>query len=340
MVFIIAGDIGGTNARFTLFEVSNENISRRRASEVDPTLDHARLYQAYRNDDYRFFADVLGAFLTDAREAGYAEITAACFAVAGPVRDNRINFTNREGWILDAEDIRHSFGIQSVMLLNDFVSNGYGLLTLDEEDLVTLQEGSPSETSPIACVGAGTGLGECFLTPGPDGVYDAYASEGGHVEFYPRNAEEDALLQYMRRRFCMEGQSTGFNEDAPPRISVERLVSGHGLVNIYEFLCDRYPEDVKEDLDREIHAAKDRGYMIAKSAWDYPLCERAMAMMFSIYGSEVGNVALKFLPYGGLFIAGGIAPKNIERIQKPDSEFMQSLLRKGRVSGALKDVRV
>mmetsp|Transcript_15838 Transcript_15838/g.31791 ORF Transcript_15838/g.31791 Transcript_15838/m.31791 type:complete len:453 (-) Transcript_15838:282-1640(-) len=341
MVLVLAGDIGGTNARFTLFSVAGENLHRGRLAEVDPSLDQAVLFEAYRNDDFGFFADILGTFLSVARERGYEGVTAACFAVAGPVRENRINFTNREGWILDAEDIRQAFNIQAVSLINDFVANGYGLLTLnDMDETVTLQEGAVCPNAPIACVGAGTGLGECFLTVGRDGLYQCYSSEGGHVEFFPRDELEDQLLNHLRNKFASQGHSTGFKDSAPPRISVERVVSGLGLYNVYDFLRDRFPEERIESLDEEILEARDRGFAIARTAYDYPLAEKAVRMMFSIYGAEVGNVALKYLPYGGLYVAGGIAPKNIERIRGEGSEFLQSLLRKGRVSGALQDIPI
>lgn len=148
----------------------------------------------YHNKDYSSFMDVLKRFLLDS-EVAQVPIT-ACFAVAGPVVDNIVRFTNRDMWSIDGGAVATALGIRAVRLVNDFLAVGYGLLTLDEEtECVTLQDAPKQKGAPIACIGAGTGLGECFLTPsGSDGgSFQCFPSEGGHAEFAPRNEVSDRL---------------------------------------------------------------------------------------------------------------------------------------------------
>lgn len=141
----------------------------------------------YNNEEYPSFADVLKTFLhSDARVD--KPPAAACFAVAGPVKGNKVRFTNRDSWSIDGDDVAEAFQIRTVSLINDFLAMGYGILTLDEEkECVALQKGEKVRSSPIACIGAGTGLGECFLTPDSTGKYTCFPSEGGHAEFAPRD---------------------------------------------------------------------------------------------------------------------------------------------------------
>lgn len=144
------------------------------------------LNKKYQNEHYKSFLDVLKTFLA---EAGVSQPPlAACFAVAGPVKDNIVVFTNRDSWSINGFEIAQVLGIQTVKLVNDFLAIGYGLLTLDEaKECVVLQNAKKNLTAPIACIGAGTGLGECFLTPDSNGVYHCFPSEGGHAEYAPRN---------------------------------------------------------------------------------------------------------------------------------------------------------
>ncbi|KAF6004084.1 hypothetical protein F1559_001305 [Cyanidiococcus yangmingshanensis] len=267
-------------------------------------------------------------------------LVAMCLAVAGPVVGDRVSFTNRQQWILDASELRDAFQIDRVRFLNDFVSNGYGLLTLNEsEECFVLQRGEPSAGDPKACVGAGTGLGECFLTSSqrPVGVapnatpqYDAYPTEGGHVDFAPLNELEMELLRYLQDKFGDSGH----------RVSVERVVSGRGLVNLYEFLRQKYPDKVQPSVDRAILEANDGAATVARYVYECGLCAQAMRMMMDIYGTECGNAALKYLPFGGFYIAGGIAPKNLEWLQEGKSDFLKRFREKGRVSTILRRIPI
>ena len=169
-------------------------------------------------------------------------------------------------------------------------------------------------TGPKVCVGAGTGLGECYLTQTQnDGAYTCFPSEGGHVEYAPRNDVEISLFQYISQKFASHH-----------RISVERVVSGIGLANVYEFLANEYPEKVNATVHQEFDAAKDdKGRVVAENAQPGTLCRQAMDIMMSAYGCEVGSAAIKWIPLGGLFVTGGLTPKNIDHIDG-NTEFMQS----------------
>ncbi len=239
--------------------------------------------------------------------------------------------------------------ITKCKLVNDFVGQGYGLLDLDlEKEVVELLPGSAAmvdaaaaagHCGPVACVGAGTGLGECFLTASslrPGDGYECFPTEGGHVDFVPRDTLQVKLLEYLKEKF-----------DAKYRVSVERVVSGRGLANVYEFLAKEYPGMVQEDLHREFEGAGAlQGKVVgvnANSDDANSLCVRAMEIMMSAYGAEAGNCALKYIPTGGLYISGGLTPKNMKYIlgeegSTEDSPFMKAYKDKGRMSGLLETV--
>jgi len=349
-VRLLVGDIGGTNARLVLYEAD----SALDFSDVATLKKHHIVAQRnYKNDDFKSFSDVLCAFLALDGASGI-KIDSCCFAVAGPVINNRINFTNRDGWIIDRATIETDFEIGRVQLVNDFVASGHGLLSLSNDELITLQPGKPRRDGPIALVGAGTGLGECYLTRSAKDSYSSvFASEGGHVEFAPRSSIEDELLKYLQGKFSKTLGATGMNGDISKpgitealtkeqtRVSVERVLSGKGLENIYEFLRHEYPDQINKNYDEqyndEIH---ERGRLIGKQQYNYPLFRQSLEIMFGIYGSEVGNVGLKYLPYGGLYIAGGIAPKNVNFMTDQNSLFMKRLRQKGRLSSIMRDFPV
>jgi len=243
-----------------------------------------------------------------------------------------VEFTNRD-WSIDGNAVEADMGIASVRLVNDFVANGYGLLTLDEgpgsEEVVVLQDAPRVKRGVIACIGAGTGLGECYLTPSATG-YDTYPSEGGHTDYAPRTDLEIELLEYLKAKFAQKH-----------RVSNERVVSGIGIANIYEFLTHKYPDRVEREVNAEIDAAGDnRGGVIAKHASPGSLCNQAIDIMVAAYGSEAGNLALKLIPLGGLYLTGGITPKNIDRLTGDDGIFMRAYRDKGRVSPLLLRVPV
>ena len=339
---LLTGDIGGTNARLVLYEAPDDYEDLRDVKRIPSHRVVSQMY--YKNNDFHSFTEILCEFLALPSNDN-CKIHSCCLAVAGPVANNQINFTNREGWILDGNSMQEQFNIDSVVLINDFVANGYGLLSLSKQELLTLQEGkndtADADTAPIALIGAGTGLGECFLTRSSDGDIKVYPTEGGHVEFAPRTNLESGLLSFMHSRQNIHYGAIKSNEtDLLPRVSVERVVSGKGLENIYEFLRERYPDEVNQTLDAAYDESNERGRLIGAEKYNYKLFKQAFEIMFAIYGGEAGNVALKYLPYGGVYIAGGIAPKNIEFITNQESEFLPRFLGKGRMSSIMSDFPV
>jgi len=189
-----------------------------------------------------------------------------------------------------------------------------------------------NDLGPKVCVGAGTGLGECFLTKSslsPEQGYECYPSEGGHCDFVPRGALEVELLEYLKERF-----------GGGHRVSYERVVSGRGLANVYEFLAEKFPDRVDNTIHEEFLAAGDQqGRVVGvNSRNEGSLTAQAAQIMMAAYGAEVGNASLKFIPTGGMFVSGGLTPKNIKLIQGMDSPFMRAYLDKGRLNSLLDTV--
>jgi len=266
----------------------------------------------------------------------------ACLAIAGIVINNTVRLTNLGNLLVDGNAIAASScgkyleRIVQCKIINDFVAQGYGCLTLLDSEVIQLS--GPAQTLlkdlpmdvPKVCVGAGSGLGECYLTPNDgDGTYTCYPSEGGHVEFAPRNEEESKLWSFLTKKF-----------DSYHRVSVERVVSGAGLANVYEFLTNEYPDQIDTTIHNQfVSADKDeKGKIVgmnASSSGEKSLCRRAMDIMMTTYGNEVGSSAIKWIPNGGLFVTGGITPKNISFIEGEDTKFMTAYRHKGRVSPVL-----
>ncbi len=323
MAIVLAGDIGGTKTLLRLAEKKPEGFTV--------------LYeQRFAGADYANFSDVLREFIANFKKhlGDLPRLSGACFGIAGPIRDRDSKLTaqlTNLGWSFDSDRLAEELHIDRVILINDFVAVGYGVLGLQPEDLCTLQKGKVAERSPIGVIGAGTGLGEAYLGWNDD-RYEVYATEGGHTDFAPRNALEIELLQYLLKRH--------------DRVSVERVASGTGIVAIYQFLRDRHtiaesPEIAEKvqrweagETDSEAAAA------IANAALNNGdrLAIQTMQIFVESYAAEIGNLALKLIPNGGLYIAGGIAPKILPLLQ--DQQFLQVLKNKGRVSGVLEDIPI
>lgn len=318
MTLLLVGDIGGTKTLLRLVETTTDRPPK--------TWKPDKLYEAlYSSADFPDLVPMVRQFLDGARtELGRKlEPKKACFAIAGPVIGTESKLTNL-GWTLSVERLEADLGIPSITLINDFAAVGYGILGLSEDDLHTLQVGEPLEDAPIATIGAGTGLGEGFLIRHHEGDR-VYASEGGHADFSPRSPVEFELQQYLRDRHQL------------PRVSVERVVSGQGIVSIYQFLYDRAVSATGTAIgDRDLPAAE-----ISKAALDgsHPLCQQTLQIFVDAYGAEAGNLALKLLPYGGLYLAGGIAAKILPLIEKGD-RFLNAFHDKGRMSPLLQKVPI
>jgi glucokinase len=318
MALLLAGDIGGTKTILRLVE--SENL-------LQPIYE-----QKYPSDGFPDLTPMVRQFLT---ESGNLQPQQACFAIAGPVVNNTSKLSNL-GWSLEADRLADDLNLQKVLLINDFAAVGYGVLGLPESDLCPLQAGNLEPKAPIAVIGAGTGLGQGFLIhDGRD--YQVFSSEGGHADFAPRSPLEFELSRYLLEKHNID------------RLSVERVVSGMGIVSIYQFLRDRqYGEESPEvsaavrTWESQIGRAKtvDPGAMIGQAALagDDRLSEQTLEMFIEAYGAEAGNLALKLLPFGGLYIAGGIAAKILPLMQQ--GGFIQAFTHKGRMSGLVEQVPV
>ena len=302
---ILAGDVGGTKAYLALYDF------------IDGKLGHTR-EQRFPAKDYSGLEEIVKEFL------GADKVSAACFGVPGPVRDGRLRLTNLP-WTLDSRELSVSLGIKHVFLINALEANGYGVAELSADQVYTLSEGDPSQIGNRALIAAGTGLGEGLLIWNGR-THTPYPSEGGHADYAPRNEDEIALLRFLKQKYN-------------GRISQERVVTGPGLTNIYEFLREVRGVDEPNWLAGRM-AAEDPNAVITELALaaKSEICEKALDMFVSAYGAEAGNLALKLLSVGGVYVGGGIAPRIIEKIK--DGRFMKAFTDKGRLSQLLVNMPV
>jgi glucokinase len=299
---ILAGDIGGTNTRLALFD----------------SLQPSRL-EIFPSAQYAGLEAIAAKFVA---QTG-ATVTAACFGIAGPVRDG-IARTSNLPWVVDARQLAAALALKHVRLINDLEANAYGIAVLQPSDFVTLNGGAARSSGNCALISAGTGLGEAgLLAEGTD--LRPFASEGGHSDFAPRNELEIDLLRYLLGRWS--------------RVSYERVLSGPGLFNIYQFLRDTgrasEPAWLAERIGKENPAAVIGESALAATAG---ISVQALDIFVSIYGAEAGNLALKIMATGGVFVGGGIAPKIVAKLQ--DSTFMKAFTDKGRLSSLLQSIPV
>ncbi len=288
MSYFLAGDIGGTKTLLQLF----------REGQVRTPL----LCKSYPSADYPGLAEIVDMFL---QEAAVQNITSACFALAGPVSGRKATLTNLT-WAVDADALASRFHIAQVSLINDFEAVGYGISALETCDLLSLQQGESQARGVRIVVGAGTGLGVAWLSRTGDS-YAVHPSEGGHIDFAPTNELQYALLKYLQQRYG--------------HVSYERIVSGPGLVAIFEFLRDgRYA--IPSVGLRAAMAENDGAATLSRFAAELKeeIAINALALFTQIYGAFAGNIALAALPRGGVFVAGGIAAKITAQMQQ--GEFM------------------
>jgi glucokinase len=306
---ILAGDVGGTKVHLALYNFE--------AGRLTPVRD-----QKFPAGQFKSLDDVVHAFLTDPQEK--KQIVAACFGCPGPVRDGRLKLTNLP-WTLDARLLQPSLGIEHIFLINDLEANGYGIPELAPESIFTLHAGDEGATGHQGLIAAGTGLGEALLIW--DGkTHRPIPSEGGHCDFAARNDREIGLLNYLR------GTLNG-------RVSFERVVSGLGIKNVYAYLRDVEKLDEPAWLKHRLET-EDPNAVIGKCAEDgsSSICFETMKMFAAAYGAETGNIALKVLATGGMWLGGGIAPKILKTLQ--NGAFTQAFLDKGRLSPLLQSVPV
>ncbi len=304
---ILAGDIGGTNTRLGLFEKIEQGF--RSVAE-----------KQFPSSDYKNLAEIVQIFL----EENAHPIDYACFGVPGPVRGKVAKLQNLP-WIVDTNDLAHLLEHNRIGLINDLEANAYGLRELDESEFAVLNQGEPHPSGNYAVISAGTGLGQAGIH-NENGKLRPYATEGGHADFAPRNELEMDLLRYLLTKF--------------ERVSVERVVSGMGLQNIYEFLRDVKHAEEPNWLAEEIRENGDVGAVVSKCGLDEKsaICEQTLEIFVSLYGAAAGNLALQILATGGVYLGGGIAPKILPKLK--EKVFLESFTAKGRMRELLEKIPV
>jgi len=304
---ILAGDIGGTHTRLAFFE---EKTDHAQATQIE----------IFPSPQFSGPVEIVRKFLELHKEP----VEAACFGLPGAVVNGRVEVTNLP-WVVDSQHMASELGLAKVLLINDLYANAQGIELLTESDFVVLNPGVASAAGNRALISAGTGLGEAGLFADAQGAYHPFPSEGGHTDFAPRNDLELELLRYLLGRF--------------EHVSYERVLSGPGLHNLYQFLRDTGRGEEPAWLGEQI-AQGDPPAAISKSALEgtSEICVQALDIFVSLYGAEAGNLALKMLATGGMYVGGGIAPKIIRKLSS--TVFMKSFAAKGRSAGLLKDIPV
>jgi glucokinase len=306
---IIAGDIGGTKTLIALYERTTEGL-------------HQTAERAFASADYDSLEAILSEFL---RDHPGSRLENGCFGIPGAIIEGKAHTTNLT-WNVSESALGAALKCR-VKLLNDLQATAFGVRYLAPEELEVLNPGArPKHKGNVAVIAAGTGLGEAFLCF--DGSqHHPMASEGGHADFAPRNEREIELLRYLQKHFGSH-------------ISNERVLSGPGFYNIHSFLRDSGFAPEPQWLKEELAAGGDHSAIISEAglAGKSALCEETLEMFATIYGAEAGNVALRCMAVGGVFVAGGIAPKLIKVLA--NGKFMEAFLDKGRMSAVLKEIEV
>ena len=305
---ILAGDVGGTKVHLALCKFER--------GQLLTVHDHK-----FSAKEFPGLVQIVEAFLDECRQTlgQQIDVLAACFGVPGPVRHGRLKLTNLP-WQLDSSQLAVELKIEHVFLINDLEANGYGIPELAPDQILVLSKGSADAEGNRGLIAAGTGLGEAIL------VWNGrshlpMASEGGHSDFAARNEEEIELLGYLQK--TLKG-----------RVSCERVISGLGLANVYAFCRDvkglEEPSWLKQRMQEE-----DPNAVIGElgESGTSELCVEALNIFVSAYGAEAGNLALKILSVGGMYVGGGIAPKLLKKMQ--DGTFMKAFTDKGRLSDLL-----
>jgi len=303
---ILAGDVGGTKCNIALF------------AEKDGKL-HVVFKQRFASKDFAKFDLIIKEFTHQAAPHLTDEkVRAAGFGVAGPVINNRLHATHLP-WVIDADSLSRELGVKTIALMNDLGATGHSLDHLPAEDFVVLNQGTPVQGATRALLGAGTGLGQSILFW--DGNrYRVVPSEGGHSDFAPHTDEQIELLKFMRKR--------------SPQVSWELILSGRGFRTLHEFLSPSVKHPVFDDPDA------DPAPFITKSGLskECPICVQTLDLWTAIYGSEAGNLALKVLALGGVYVAGGIAVKILPKMQ--DGTFFKAFRDKWHFTDMLSNVPV
>jgi len=304
---ILAGDIGGTNSRLAFFEEQGGEL-------------RLALHRDFPSRQARGLEEIVARFVAQEGQ----RVECAGFGVAGPVRDGRCTATNLP-WVIEAAALARELGLSAAALLNDLEAYAWGAMELPAADFLVLNPGAPGASGNAAVVAAGTGLGQAGLYW--DGQrYHPFACEGGHADFAPNGDLQVELYRYLAAKLG--------------HVSCERVLSGPGLKNVYDFLRDtgHFPEPAW--LGEELRAAENPPATIAGGALEHKaeICEQALDLWTAVYGSEAGNFALRILATGGVYLGGGIAPKIRSKLQEPT--FLRAFVAKGRMQPLLESVPV
>jgi len=304
---ILAGDIGATRTRLAAFDVQGNKLA-------------LALEKTYKSLDYPGLADIINAFVKDEG----IPVHSACFGVAGPVRAGKSKISNLP-WTIDSRELAVQLRLNSVGLINDLEAYAYGIDALESKDFVTLSEGVAEAEGNRAVISARTGLGIAGIYW--DGFrHHPFACEGGHADFAPKNELETELAAYLRKKY--------------DHVSCERILSGPGIRNIYDYLRDTKKAEEPDWLKQQVGQAKDASALISELSNQHKarICEQTFEIFVNIYGSETGNCALNFMTTGGIFVGGSIAAKNLEALRGP--AFMKAFMDKGRMTSLLRDMPV
>lgn len=302
-------DIGGTYSRLAIMNDDHQIDCK----------------ETYINYTHTSFLEIVQKYL-DSHRNRLDNIRQCCIAVAGPVKNGHAKLTNIN-WTLDSQSLQQALPFERVRLLNDFHALGYCVPLLNEQNLLTLQAGKVTAHHVKVMVGAGTGLGVAHIKQ-KEGQVEVYPSEGGHIDFAPVNKRQIALLQFMMTKY--------------EHVSVEHLLSGHGIEHLFEFICHEHNvKDSLENFDVQDYMAEDiTGQKVIQLAMEkqHPLAVEAVELFSEIYAAFIGNLALTTLPYGGIYITGGIARHVLPFLQQQN--FLATYQSKGRMSALLAEIPI
>ncbi|MCX5876762.1 MAG: glucokinase [Deltaproteobacteria bacterium] len=307
MGYFLAGDLGGTKALLALYVTTGQGYALVRE-------------QRFACGGYDDFSGIIAEFLRGSEEHPQM----AAFGVAGPVADGRVRMTNL-GWLIDQEVLRQQFQLAEVLLLNDLVAVAQAVPTLPPEDLLVVNAGMTVPQRSMAVLAPGTGLGEAYLCwNGTD--YTAFPSEGGHTDFAPTSETEQGLLSFLRAEHG--------------HVSYELVCSGKGIPNIYRYLTQGAGMKVPQGLQAALDEARDMTPVLMGQALekDGEIARLALEIFFSVLAAEAGNMALKFLSTGGLYLGGGMLPRLLPVFDP--KRFMERFIGKGRMAGILSSIPV
>jgi glucokinase len=304
---ILAGDIGGTNARLAYFQPQNGSLQIV-LEKVFPSREHSE------------FGEIVEEFLNDSG----TRPDAACFGIAGPVRNGRVETSNLP-WVIEQSRLAKQIHLPAAtLLINDLEANAWGIGALSDQDIVAINQVSGEPRGNQAVIAAGTGLGQAGL------VWDGtrrrvFACEGGHGDFAPQGDLQIELLRFLQKRFG--------------HVSYERILSGPGLVNVYEFLREQNSER-ESSLMADAMKTDEAAATISRAGLDGndKLAEQALDLFVSVFAAEAGNLALKIMATSGIFLSGGIAPKILSKLTSP--LFMDAFLSKGRLRSLMEAIPV